>query len=282
MQKFLGKIIWFAALILIPIKQDILAYEVFVNNKYICEKQKGIWREFGNDCADICDRRIEVLPICTNSVAMFSCDCGKNKCWNRNNEECIFYKEYKAQIKKAEEDHKKAEEEKKKLEEKKNTAIATIPELDSGAGLVETTTSIPAAPVSDPNADFLAYLSQTCRNFGGEWKNFGNSCAGTCEAKSNNSKSITCSSIASDSCDCGEGKCWYQNKCIKIDDYQKQEAGNNSNSNNNSTNSNDTKATPTNNVPTTKADVKTEVLTIDKPINNIPDSPEIGQQNKTN
>ena len=295
MLKFQSKFILFIALILVLIKQDIFAYEVFVNNKYICEKQKGIWREFGNDCANICDRIIEVLPICTNSVAMFSCDCGKNKCWDRNNEECIPFKEYKALVEKEEEERKKIAEEKKKKEEEnkklaenKNIPTETISTPDPSQTNSSTSTITPIAPpsqtVSDPNADFIAFLSQTCKSFGGQWKNFGNSCAGTCEAKVNNSGSITCNAIASDSCDCGEDKCWYQNKCIKIEEYKQQKAGNNSDGNNNSTNSNDAKINPTDNTAT-KAPAQSQPAvpaSSDKSINNIPALPEIEQKNKTN
>ena len=303
MQKFLVKIILFVTLILVLTKQDILAYEVFVNNKYICEKEKAIWREFGNDCADICYKKIEILPICTNSVTMFSCDCGKNKCWDSDNEKCISLKEYIAKIKKAEDDRKKAEEEQKKEEEKRKEEEKKKTEENKAASDVATQIDSTGNPIisatpdtnptkSDPNADFIAYLSQTCKSFGGQWKNFGNSCAGTCEAKSAiTPQSITCSALLSSSCDCGDNKCWYQNKCIKIEDYQKQKAGNNSSSDNNSTN-NDAKI-PTadgvitndkpNNIDNTTVSPTDSVPVInDKPINNIPALPEIEQQNKTN
>lgn len=48
--------------------------------KELCEKQSGLWREFGNDCADNCKPKFNKLSICTQLVT-FACDCGENKCF---------------------------------------------------------------------------------------------------------------------------------------------------------------------------------------------------------
>ena len=58
----------------------------------ICEKSNGLWREFGNACADDCYSKFDELAICSRD-RNYSCDCGKGKCWN--NEKCIAVLEYK-------------------------------------------------------------------------------------------------------------------------------------------------------------------------------------------
>jgi len=62
------------------------------DDRIICEKSKGTWRQFGNDCADKCHNKFEKYPICVRA-SVFSCECSKNHCWN--GEECVFIRDYK-------------------------------------------------------------------------------------------------------------------------------------------------------------------------------------------
>jgi len=58
----------------------------------ICEKTKGIWREFGNGCANGCASAFDKFVVCTEAI-VFGCDCGKARCWN--GETCVALKDYK-------------------------------------------------------------------------------------------------------------------------------------------------------------------------------------------
>ena len=54
----------------------------------LCEFGGGIWREFSNSgefCHDECNKPEQV--ICKRFMSM-GCDCGPDKCWNRNS--CVF------------------------------------------------------------------------------------------------------------------------------------------------------------------------------------------------
>lgn len=62
------------------------------DDRTICEKSKGTWRQFGNDCADKCRNKFEKYPICVRA-SVFGCECSKNHCWN--GEECVFIRDYK-------------------------------------------------------------------------------------------------------------------------------------------------------------------------------------------
>jgi hypothetical protein len=62
------------------------------DDRGICEKSRGVWRQFGNGCVDECRSKLDPFIICTDS-ANFGCDCGKGKCWN--GETCVMLKDYK-------------------------------------------------------------------------------------------------------------------------------------------------------------------------------------------
>lgn len=62
------------------------------DDRPICEKSQGVWRQFGNSCGDGCYNKFDQFSICAQSI-IFSCDCGDNKCWNGS--ECILKEEYK-------------------------------------------------------------------------------------------------------------------------------------------------------------------------------------------
>lgn len=62
------------------------------DNRNICEESKGIWRQFGNGCADTCEAKFDKFVMCTQAL-VYSCECGKNRCWN--GEACLALKDYK-------------------------------------------------------------------------------------------------------------------------------------------------------------------------------------------
>lgn len=61
------------------------------DNREICEKSKGMWREFGNGCADSCRAKLDRFTMCTMSIT-YGCDCGENRCWENN--KCVNMKDY--------------------------------------------------------------------------------------------------------------------------------------------------------------------------------------------
>ncbi len=58
----------------------------------LCDENKGVWREFGNGCADSCYSKFDKYSICTQEL-VFSCDCGQGRCWANN--KCMFINDYK-------------------------------------------------------------------------------------------------------------------------------------------------------------------------------------------
>jgi len=53
----------------------------------------------------------------------------------------------------------------------------------------------------------------------GVWREFGNGCVDNCNAKFDNY--MICTTAITYGCDCGKGKCWHENKCIKLSEYEK-------------------------------------------------------------
>ncbi len=62
------------------------------DNRQICEKNKGVWREFGDACANSCENKFDEYSICAKALT-YSCDCGTSRCWYKN--ECIAASKYK-------------------------------------------------------------------------------------------------------------------------------------------------------------------------------------------
>jgi hypothetical protein len=88
-----------------------------LDDKDICERQKGVWREFGSSCADNCYDQEVFFRLCAGSV-VYACDCGKSKCWDYN--QCIPVKEYQKIVEKEKkrlEEERLIKEEERKLEE---------------------------------------------------------------------------------------------------------------------------------------------------------------------
>jgi hypothetical protein len=56
-----------------------------------CESSKGMWRDFGNSCADKCEYKFQKYPYCSNAI-VYSCDCGKNRCLYQD--QCIEIQDY--------------------------------------------------------------------------------------------------------------------------------------------------------------------------------------------
>ncbi len=69
-----------------------IARDNWLENRDVCEKTKGYWRAFNNDCADICDSKFEERT-CTH-IAIFNCDCGSGGCWDGG--KCVSNKAGKA------------------------------------------------------------------------------------------------------------------------------------------------------------------------------------------
>lgn len=62
------------------------------DDRPICQETKGVWRQFGNGCADDCRSKFDQFSICTQALT-YGCDCGKSRCWN--GDKCVSQKSYK-------------------------------------------------------------------------------------------------------------------------------------------------------------------------------------------
>ena len=90
------------------------------DDRPICESMNGLWRQFGNGCADDCEAKFDQLKMCSGDLIR-SCDCGNGRCWD--GEGCVSMKSYKKiyDKAKAEEDKILAQKkEERRLEAKEN------------------------------------------------------------------------------------------------------------------------------------------------------------------
>lgn len=71
------------------------ARERLLDDKDVCERYKGVWREFGNGCADNCHDSKTFLGLCAQTI-VYACDCGKNKCWDYNR--CISNRKFQKMV----------------------------------------------------------------------------------------------------------------------------------------------------------------------------------------
>ena len=62
------------------------------DDRPICEENKGVWREFGNGCADQCHAKFDEFTMCSQALT-YACDCGKGRCWD--GEMCVLMRDYK-------------------------------------------------------------------------------------------------------------------------------------------------------------------------------------------
>ncbi len=78
--------------ILIFISSKAIAFEAEkLSPRLKCEKSNGVWREFGDSCADTCYLDRGRNRSCFSNIES-SCDCLKGKCWN--GEKCIKNETY--------------------------------------------------------------------------------------------------------------------------------------------------------------------------------------------
>ncbi len=111
---------WFLFLIIFFCNFSALAQNVrptTFDDRKPCEEASGTWREFGTSCVNSCYEQFDKYSICSR-VSIFSCDCGKGRCWNDGT--CISLKDYKKDY-----DIKQAEEQKilDKAKEKRKEAM---------------------------------------------------------------------------------------------------------------------------------------------------------------
>lgn len=65
------------------------------------------------------------------------------------------------------------------------------------------------------NQDSALTEQEMCEHSQGEWRQFPNSCADSCEVN-RNPESILCAQSLTMGCDCGDTKCWDKKRCISI------------------------------------------------------------------
>ncbi|MES2676967.1 MAG: hypothetical protein V4612_01460 [Pseudomonadota bacterium] len=241
MKKFLPIII-----LLIAFESGAFALSANIDDKAICEKTKGNWQIFNNDCANLCDNKFEFLP-CTQT-AIFSCNCGNNRCWD--NDKCISEKVAKInwlEKTKAAREQRQAEIEEMKIKAAlrlqqaqnnpqnnsqpgqnltNNNIASTTPILNPLTPATPTpAVAAPAeavlAPITDPeilrkNAEQKAI----CEKQNGTWKEFRNGCADNCGSKV--AKIAMCTMSLTFGCQCGGSKCWDNSKniCVEIEEYK--------------------------------------------------------------
>ena len=64
------------------------------DDREICDRDKGVWREFGNSAADNCEAKMDKFAIAAQALT-YACDCGKGRCWN--GDRCVLMSDYKKQ-----------------------------------------------------------------------------------------------------------------------------------------------------------------------------------------
>jgi hypothetical protein len=69
---------------------DIGRFTTF-DDREICEKTKGVWREYGTSLADNCEAKLDKFAIGAQ-VITYACDCGKGKCWDVN--KCVVMQDF--------------------------------------------------------------------------------------------------------------------------------------------------------------------------------------------
>jgi len=52
-----------------------------------CEDMGGVWKNFGNGCADSCRKHEEEMVMCTMAF-VWACDCGEGKCYDSEARAC--------------------------------------------------------------------------------------------------------------------------------------------------------------------------------------------------
>ena len=243
--------------------------------KKMCESQKGVWREFGNDCADNCSLDKGRKKMCISNIT-FSCDCLENKCWNYY--QCVDNEQYQIDAKKEQEEKSKKlkdmipelfqnnqtattnkNDAKKTIDKAINNSVTNIKStintisdnsnvslnfrkynnehktsvIDKNKKDNETDNNKDANKTTTDNKDTNKNNNETnqnnttppnndtqkssCSNSGGTWKEFPNGCADSCYGTST---PAVCTSVITESCDCGQDKCWNGSQCTLASAYK--------------------------------------------------------------
>lgn len=85
-------------------------------NRPICEENNGVWREFGDGCANNCEAKFQKYQACTREL-IYNCDCGQGKCWLDN--KCVTISSYKRKFDKEEDERQKELDARRKEREEK-------------------------------------------------------------------------------------------------------------------------------------------------------------------
>jgi hypothetical protein len=129
--------------------------ETSFDDRPFCEKQKGLWRDFGDSCVDGCLAKLDSLTMCARAITA-GCDCGENRCWDGNS--CVNLSDYKKIY-----DAKKAEEQivldkaKKEREGARKQYQQSL--LDKISGTVSNTTSSAQKIIGDAFDDTKQAIS---------------------------------------------------------------------------------------------------------------------------
>lgn len=215
----------FCYLLLFVITAVILAKLAFGANSYdvreVCESKKGIWREFGDDCANNCALEGRNRIICVPKIT-YSCDCPKDQCWDYYR--CVEKTQYQTEASAAEAERiaklketnpelfidSRVVNEQRINKPKKEEETSPTEEEEPKTG----TPAVPATPTPVENkekeSDSTPEIAQ-CVKAGGAWKEFQNGCADNC---SNKKYPALCISSITQSCDCPEDKCWNGSTCV--------------------------------------------------------------------
>jgi len=106
--------------------------ETTFDQRPACEEVSGVWREFGNSCANKCMSKLDRFSICSQVITN-ACDCGKGRCWD--GETCVDLKDYKKIYDQSLSEEKALLEvaKKQRREKYKNSADARLEALNKGA-----------------------------------------------------------------------------------------------------------------------------------------------------
>lgn len=231
--------------------------EIYVDNKALCERTKGVWRLYNNSCADNCASKFGT-PLCTSYPA-FTCDCGEKRCWDGG--KCIADKVAKI----AYDEMVKIQEE-KRIKELKDAGInpddpkqilisqspqnqtpqdqvpqnhnpqnqtpnsSTLPNQKTQELQLPPVVEAPKPQLSEQvklameNPEMAKKLQEKqtlCEKQNGKWIEFPNGCADNCASKV--ASVNVCTQSITFSCKCEESKCWdgISNQCISLEEYKK-------------------------------------------------------------
>jgi hypothetical protein len=222
--------------LLLIYSSSVFARVSWVDNKAVCEKTQGNWRLFNNDCGNNCSSKFD-LSVCS-SISNYSCDCGKNRCWD--GDKCASDKVARKFWDKIAEENKAkraAELDELKAAQElfyKSSQSIQVTNLQNNPNPQNPGTNIAGGdptPVIDPGAPLVTVDPEVerqnnekkllCEQKSGVWKEFRNGCVDGCSSKV--STMSMCTSALTMGCECGETKCWDNNQstCIEIEDYKK-------------------------------------------------------------